>query len=203
MSPGGSAMHRRSFSGRSVITGLLAVGCAAVPTVGTLAGPASAASPSRDVIVMLTDSSPSPESVAAEHAQKRRAQVREVYSVALRGYAAIVPADQVAALQADPRVEAVAENKHTSFGAPSVAKRKAGGFPQLLPFATNRVDADVSSTRAGDQRGKVNADVAVIDTGVGPHNDLNVVGGVNCGYVGSSKKDWTDDQGHGTSVAGI
>ena len=45
----------------------------------------------------------------------------------------------------------------------------------------------------------VDADVAVLDTGIDPtHPDLNVVGGVDCTGTGS----WADDHGHGTHVAG-
>lgn len=44
--------------------------------------------------------------------------------------------------------------------------------------------------------------VGVIDTGVGPHVDLNVVGGRNCTLEGNSK-DYLDCDKHGTHVAGI
>ncbi|HEX6936365.1 MAG TPA: S8 family serine peptidase, partial [Actinomycetes bacterium] len=40
--------------------------------------------------------------------------------------------------------------------------------------------------------------VAVIDTGSGPHADLNIVGGKNC----STGKSYNDGNGHGTHVAG-
>jgi subtilisin len=42
-------------------------------------------------------------------------------------------------------------------------------------------------------------DIAILDTGSGPHADLNVVGGVNCVTPGGS---FNDDHGHGTHVAG-
>ncbi|MDQ3548057.1 MAG: S8 family serine peptidase, partial [Chloroflexota bacterium] len=44
----------------------------------------------------------------------------------------------------------------------------------------------------------MNVDVAVLDTGSGPHGDLNVVGGKDCTGTGS----YNDDHGHGTHVAG-
>ena len=45
--------------------------------------------------------------------------------------------------------------------------------------------------------------VGVIDTGVGPHNDLAVSGGENT-VLGEDPKDWQDNgEGHGTHVAGI
>jgi hypothetical protein len=46
----------------------------------------------------------------------------------------------------------------------------------------------------------VDADVAIVDTGVFKHADLNVVGGVNCST--SDRSAWQDQNGHGTHVAG-
>lgn len=42
--------------------------------------------------------------------------------------------------------------------------------------------------------------VAIIDTGIAPHPDLNIAGGVS---TVSYTKSYTDDNGHGTHVAGI
>ena len=47
---------------------------------------------------------------------------------------------------------------------------------------------------------RVDADVAIVDTGVALHADLNVVGGVNC--TTTDKSAWADQHGHGTHVAG-
>jgi subtilisin family serine protease len=45
--------------------------------------------------------------------------------------------------------------------------------------------------------------VAVIDTGVGPHTNINLVGGANT-ITGENANDYTDNgEGHGTHVAGI
>jgi len=46
----------------------------------------------------------------------------------------------------------------------------------------------------------VNADIAIIDSGVTPHGDLRVVGGHNC--TSSDPNAWGDSSGHGTHVAG-
>jgi subtilisin len=44
--------------------------------------------------------------------------------------------------------------------------------------------------------------VGVIDTGIGPHDDLNVVGGVNT-VTGEPAGEYRDIRGHGTHVAGL
>jgi subtilisin len=70
---------------------------------------------------------------------------------------------------------------------------------QTLPTGIDRMDADLNSTAAIDGVDtRVNVDVAVIDTGSGPHVDLNIVGGVDCTGAGS----YNDNNGHGTHVAG-
>jgi subtilisin family serine protease len=73
-----------------------------------------------------------------------------------------------------------------------------GGTGQVVPTGISRIDGGLSSTVAGNGAGTVDVDVAVIDTGSGPHPDLDVVGGVNC----SSGSSYADGNGHGTHVAG-
>lgn len=80
-------------------------------------------------------------------------------------------------------------------------------FAQTLPTGVDRIEADqnaVANINGSDER--VDADVAVIDTGVDlDHPDLNVVSGVDCtkGPDCSRGGDGDDDNGHGTHVAGI
>jgi len=70
---------------------------------------------------------------------------------------------------------------------------------QTIPTGIDRIEADTSSQQSGDGTGAVSGpSVAVIDTGSGPHSELNVVGGVNC----SSGPSFNDGNGHGTHVAG-
>jgi subtilisin family serine protease len=49
--------------------------------------------------------------------------------------------------------------------------------------------------------GPVDADIAILDTGIRDLPDLGVAGGHSC--VGSDPGGWDDDNGHGTHVAGI
>ncbi len=74
-------------------------------------------------------------------------------------------------------------------------------FGQTLPRGINRVDADLSSAISGNHAGKVNVDIAIIDTGIQLiHQDLYVYKQVSFvpGIVTGN-----DDHGHGTHVAGI
>src|SRR5439155_25253433 len=53
-------------------------------------------------VVVLEDGVADPGAVAAKQAQSYGAQVARVYRSALKGYAASIPSDKVAALRADP-----------------------------------------------------------------------------------------------------
>jgi subtilisin len=128
---------------------------------------------------------------ATERASDIGAVVHHVYRYALHGYAASMTASTAAELARDPQVQSVQQDR--------VVRATA----QSVPTGVNRVDADLSPTAAiNGVDTRVNADVAVIDTGISTnHPDLNVnrSGGVNC---------WMpflppiDQHGHGTHVAG-
>jgi subtilisin family serine protease len=109
-----------------------------------------------------------------------------VYSHALRGFAARLTPQQVEALERDLRVAFIEPDGVMT------------AIAQTLPWGINRIDADVSSTLAGNGSGAVaNVHAYVIDTGIASHVDLNVVQHVNfAGGVNS------DCNGHGTHVAG-
>ena len=148
--------------------------------------PAQSAGPAEAVIVVLAEDASSG-ALARQHARSYGAEVSQVYRAALRGYAARVPADRLAALRSDPQVAFVS------------ADRAVHATAQTTPTGINRIDAELSSQASGDGGGVVNSPgVAVIDTGSGPHADLNIVGGKNC----STGKSYNDGNGHGTHVAG-
>lgn len=69
-----------------------------------------------------------------------------------------------------------------------------------------RIGASGSSELNGNgsgslTEGNTNLNVFVVDTGIYPHQDLNIVGGRN--FVGIENEKWTDLNGHGTHVSGI
>jgi hypothetical protein len=85
-------------------------------------------------------------------------------------------------------------------------------FAQSLPTGIRRVFADTvqvadgTSLINGADDLRVDADVAVLDTGIAEHPDLNIAGRTNCtgGPNGTACKDGSgnDGNGHGTHVAG-
>jgi hypothetical protein len=124
-----------------------------------------------------------PEQVASEMAQEDKVEeVTHTYESALKGFAAKIPQGRVDDVRSDPRVAFVAKD------------REVYAMAQTLPTGVDRVDADQSSAIAGDGSGSLNADIAVIDTGIYRHSDLNVVGGYNC--TSTDRWAWSDGHGH-------
>ena len=153
--------------------------------------PAQSAIPGQYIVVLkdeLNDEVRDPTAVAREHAQRHGAQVLHTYQHALEGYAARIPVQRLDEVRAEERVDYVELDQ------------RAHATAQALPWGINRVDADLSSTKAGNSSGvvsKVNA--YIIDTGIYQHADLNVVKHVNFTRDGKNR----DCYGHGTHVAGI
>jgi subtilisin family serine protease len=138
-------------------------------------------------IVVLQDDNTDVPAIANEHARAYGLSVQRVYRSALRGYAAVIPTARLDEVRNDMRVRFVSED------------RPVFAIAQTIPTGIDRVEADLSSQSSGNGGGSVSGlAVAVIDTGSGPHADLNVVGGVNC----SSGPSYNDGNGHGTHVAG-
>jgi aqualysin 1 len=146
---------------------------------------AASAAPERYIVVLKDDVS-DPAEVARDQARSNGASVGFVYGHALKGYSATIPSERVDALRADSRVDYV------------VPDGVASAVAQTLPWGIDRIDADTSSTLAGNGSGAVtNVNAYVIDSGIAAHPDLNLVGHVN---FANGKN--TDCNGHGTHVAG-
>ena len=113
-----------------------------------------------------------------------------VYSAALRGFAARLTAQQISALQNDPLVAYVEPDGVMTINV------------QDLPWGVDRIEADLSSTLAGNGSGAItNVNVYIIDTGIDlEHGDLNTVGHVKTLPLAFFNN--RDCNGHGTHVAG-
>jgi subtilisin len=197
----------RSFSMQFALGVALAVaGFAFVPSADAEVLP-SGPVPDHYIIKLV------PGATAAAVANAHGLTARHVYSHAYHGFAAIVPAARLQRLRNDRRVAAVYADRYVSIlkcasppcGGPGGGGGGDGGGgstqpPQIVPTGIQRIHADLSSTQAGDGSGNVVIDVAVIDTGIFKHDDLNVAGGYNCNS-GPTKK-WNDGNGHGTHVSG-
>ena len=155
--------------------------------------------PNRYIVVLKDDASvPNDDAsnaaaVASELAQPLGLEVTHTYENALNGFAVRAPDLSLSALDSalsdDDRVDFIAED------------RKVQASAQPAPNGIDRVEADQSSTKAGDgNSGVVDADVAILDTGIYNHRDLNRAGGYNC--TGKDRKAYGDGNGHGTHVAG-
>jgi len=115
-----------------------------------------------------------------------------VYSHALNGFSAPLSPAALAELKQDPRVKYVEQVQKLSISV------------QDIPTGINRIDAEpgTSTTSYADK-----VTVAIIDTGIADHLDLNVVKKVNCAKKGPFNQECkegnaNDANGHGTHVAG-
>ena len=100
-----------------------------------------------------------------------RAHVKadRTYTRSVRGFAAKLDAPSDATLLADPSVGAVVPDGVVELTA------------QTVPTGVSRVGGRLSDIAAIDGIDhRVDADVAIVDTGIAYHPDLNVAGGYNC-----------------------
>jgi subtilisin len=130
--------------------------------------------------------------VAATSARQAKAggfTADRTFTSAFRGLTAKLNPRQVTRLRMDPAVLAVVPDEKIELAA------------QLIPTGIDRISGRLS--RAAKIDGvdeRVDADVAVVDTGIAAVADLNVAGGYNCSTANRSL--WRDVHGHGTHVAG-
>jgi subtilisin family serine protease len=141
----------------------------------------------RYIVVLKDGVSQAPERVAEDQARRLGLEISQTYRHALKGYAARIPAERLDDVRADPSVAYVEPDKLVKTA------------EQTLPYGIDLIDADVSSTAAGNHEGEVSGvNAYIIDTGIDRnHSDLNVVNHVN--FAGGKNRDCN---GHGTHVAG-
>jgi subtilisin family serine protease len=145
--------------------------------------------PNDYIVVMKDDFLSSAHSLAGK-VQSEGATVEHIFDHVLSGFSVNVPNDEV--------LETIMQNPNVDYIQPDV---KVKVFAQSLPTGIDRIDGDLSATKSGDGSGSVNADIAILDTGIDlNHPDLNVYKQVTF-VPGTSNAN--DDDGHGTAVAGV
>lgn len=178
-------MRRSSYVVLAALTGLTVQGFATAEATAF-------GGPEQRVIVVLKDrtSSFSAAGSAASVTSKHRMVKRATYAHLFNGFSGSVSANQLAALKADPAVAAVYPDVHIDVSG------------EVTP-GVQRMRADtVPGTKIGTGQA-VDADIAILDTGVNPHPDLNIVGNVNCATdSGCITTGFNDGHGHGSHVAG-
>lgn len=166
-------------------------------------------------IVVLKDSVSDVEFAESEILSRTRGERIASYRSAVRGFAARFSDSEIESVKNDPRVLFVSEDRVVSIDQnarpirPEIVRqrddRDDGGIGELsaqvvssaeVPAGVDRVDAD------GVENVGEGVHVAVVDTGIYlNHPDLkdNIVGGVKCVNASGG---YTDQNGHGTHVAG-
>jgi subtilisin family serine protease len=157
------------------------------------AAPAGAAGAEREPYVVVLSEGVQGVDGAIDRRERRDGfAARLRYRSALKGFSARLDARQAAALRLDPTVSAVVRDRpvHASAAVPLAA-----GEP-VPPPGIRRLGAATRTTVSGAADGAV----AVVDSGVDlSHPDLLVSSGTNCLTPDAPA---TDDNGHGTHVAG-
>ncbi|RIK36626.1 MAG: hypothetical protein DCC58_19050 [Chloroflexi bacterium] len=137
-------------------------------------------------IVALADGV-SAEEVSTVYVVGRGGAVTQRYATALNGFAAEMTEAAAEELRADPRVMSVMLD-------PVIT-----AYAQTTPTGVKRIfTLDSTQANIDGVDNRVNVDVAVLDTGSGPHADLNIAGGKDC----TGGTNYNDGNGHGTHVAG-
>ncbi len=163
-------------------------GTTPVPTKPAASAPNGGLSVAGQYIVVLKSTADTAEVVDKHEVTDGIDAGREFTKVA-HAFTAHLDLAQRRALARDPNVVAVVPDEIIKITA------------QTIPTGVARVGARTSTVAAidgSDQR--VDADVAIVDTGIGPHPDLNIAGGYNCSTT--NRSNWADANGHGTHVAG-
>ena len=157
----------------------------------TDAVPSGAPDPTGRFIVMLRKTA-NTASVVAKVRSRDGIKADHSFGMAFQGFSAKLDHQQKRDLLADPNVLALVPD----------GVIQLTDSTQTIPTGVSRVGGRRNTIAAidGSDR-RVDADVAIVDTGIASVPDLNVAGGYNCST--SDNTAWRDKNNHGTHVAGI
>lgn len=175
---------------KGILAGIVLSGFLLFP--GEEQGIQGASGPAQEYLILFKkEFKASPASVQAANASRVEAkggEVRQAYAH-IPAVAASLTAGEVKALEEDSRVLAVEKN---------------------IPFTPSAQTLDWGMTATGAVTGfdagykGQGVKIGIIDSGIGPHADLAVAGGMNFALTPTYREDNLDDHiGHGTHVAGI
>ncbi|MCF6469767.1 peptidase S8 [Nonomuraea sp. MG754425] len=158
------------------------------------AAPVSAAAAAEGTyIVQLDPSMRAPRGAAQDQVSELGGQLIGVYESAFKGYTARLSASAAEALKSNPNVVSVEPDAEVH------------AFVQTVPTGVRRIfgPSNPNLDIDGVDDVRIDVDVAVVDTGVdNTHPDLNVVARANCVTGACVNNSGTDDNGHGSHVAG-
>ncbi len=180
-----------------------------LPSVSLAEGRDQSVIPGRYIVVLKNGSDSIDQSVGRIQSRHKKISSAARFDSVLRGFVMSGDDASASALANDPEVASVIPDRLiTALGDDrpgkviSEARGGNGGstpgtLAQTLPTGVDRINAENKSNKGSG------VGVAVIDTGIlATHPDLSgaVVGGYNC--TGGSTSNTTDQNGHGTHVAG-
>jgi subtilisin family serine protease len=143
-----------------------------------------------EVIIVLDDSE-DPQAAA----DAMGVDVTHIYTHVFNGFAGVVREQPVDTTDARSSRKRKPKTKQIALDGPVAAES------QIIPTGVSRAGVPKDGDSHLDITKPVDADIAIVDSGITPLEDLNVQpGGYSC--LGSSTA-WQDDNGHGTHVAGI
>ena len=164
----------------------------AMVAAGSAAAPVSASS--SYIVVFEPGATANAEATARQLTRAHGGELGFVYQHALQGFSVNLSARAASALARNPMVAYVEADQLAHIQADTVPT----GIERI--FTDEHPDVNFASTAP------IDVDVAVIDTGIAAHTDLNIHRTVNCSggspFKSSCGSGGADDNGHGTHVAG-
>lgn len=146
--------------------------------------------PAGSEVIVVLDNSEDPRAAA----DALGVDVKYIYTNVFNGFAGIVREQPIDTTDARSSRKRKPKTKQIALDGPVAAES------QIIPTGVSRAGVPKDGDSRLDITSPVDADIAIVDSGISDLPDLEVAGGYSC--LGDSTA-WQDDNGHGTHVAGI